>query len=228
MKANPIEATPVIDGEKVDVRLPPVVPDRRLPLSVRMRAAIEVLPFTHPKLAVTAMVSEQDFATVLDRRLKRIDRGEMEVHSRSEFFYPCLSCHFTCFIFVIVGFPFLFLRWLLPSLYRQRFLRVPKLVLQLTFCIRFHRSVWTKLSNACQTNENCGFTPFQQLHRPNPFLIPQVVSPLRQRLVTSALGPKVTLLSIQDFTDLWFHLQPIRNCESANHITFASTFEKAY
>ena len=44
-----------------------------LPLSVRMRAAIELLPFTHPKLAVTAMVSEQDFATVLDRRLKRIE-----------------------------------------------------------------------------------------------------------------------------------------------------------
>src|SRR6516165_5102435 len=79
MKANPIEATPVIDGEKVDVRLPPVVPDRRLPLSVRMRAAIEVLPFTHPKLAVTAMVSEQDFATVLDRRLKRIE--EMKVNA---------------------------------------------------------------------------------------------------------------------------------------------------
>jgi len=44
-----------------------------LPLSVRMRAAIEVLPFTHPKLAVTAVMSEQDFATVLDRRLKRIE-----------------------------------------------------------------------------------------------------------------------------------------------------------
>src|SRR5262249_51673215 len=43
-----------------------------LPLSVRMRAAIELLPFTHPKLAVTAVVSEQDFATLLDRRLARI------------------------------------------------------------------------------------------------------------------------------------------------------------
>ena len=50
-----------------------------LPLSVRMRAAIEVLPFTHPKLAVTAVVSEQDFATVLDRRLKRIE--EMKVNA---------------------------------------------------------------------------------------------------------------------------------------------------
>jgi len=38
-----------------------------------MRAAIAVLPFESPKLAVTAMVSEQDLATVLDRRLKRIE-----------------------------------------------------------------------------------------------------------------------------------------------------------
>ena len=42
-----------------------------LPLSVRMRAAIEVLPFTHPKLAVTAQVSEGDFASLLDQRIKR-------------------------------------------------------------------------------------------------------------------------------------------------------------
>jgi hypothetical protein len=50
-----------------------------LPLSVRMRAAIELLPFTHPKLAVTAVVSEQDFATVLDRRLKRIEEMKAKV-----------------------------------------------------------------------------------------------------------------------------------------------------
>ena len=43
-----------------------------LPLSVRMRAAIEVLPFTHPKLAVTAQVTENDFATLLDRRITAI------------------------------------------------------------------------------------------------------------------------------------------------------------
>jgi hypothetical protein len=47
--------------------------DAKLPLSVRMRAAIELLPFTHPKLAVTAMVTENDIATLLDRRLKRIE-----------------------------------------------------------------------------------------------------------------------------------------------------------
>jgi hypothetical protein len=38
-----------------------------------MRAAIAALPFEVPKLAVTAVVSEQDFATLLDRRLKRIE-----------------------------------------------------------------------------------------------------------------------------------------------------------
>ena len=31
------------------------------------------MPYEVPKLAVTAVVSEQDFATVLDRRLKRIE-----------------------------------------------------------------------------------------------------------------------------------------------------------
>ena len=44
-----------------------------LPLSTRMRAAISALPHEVPRLAVTAVVSEQDFATVLDRRLKRIE-----------------------------------------------------------------------------------------------------------------------------------------------------------
>jgi hypothetical protein len=45
-----------------------------LPLSVRMRAAIEVLPFTHPKLAVVAQVTENDIATLLDRRIKRMEQ----------------------------------------------------------------------------------------------------------------------------------------------------------
>jgi hypothetical protein len=48
-----------------------------LPLSVRMRAAIELLPFTHPKLAVVAQVTENDIATLLDRRIKRYE--EMKV-----------------------------------------------------------------------------------------------------------------------------------------------------
>src|SRR6516164_4555542 len=42
-------------------------------MTTRMRAAMACLPFEVPKLAVTAVLSEQDFATVLDRRLKRIE-----------------------------------------------------------------------------------------------------------------------------------------------------------
>src|SRR6516164_1003986 len=48
-----------------------------LPLTTRMRAAISALPHEVPRLAVTAVVSEQDFATVLDRRLKRIEEMKL-------------------------------------------------------------------------------------------------------------------------------------------------------
>ena len=51
--------------------------DPHLSTAVRMRAAGLALPFESPKLAVTAMVSEQDFATVLDRRLKRIEEMKL-------------------------------------------------------------------------------------------------------------------------------------------------------
>src|SRR5262249_56226709 len=42
-----------------------------LPLATRMRAMIAAIPFESPKLAVTAQVSESDFATLLDRRIAR-------------------------------------------------------------------------------------------------------------------------------------------------------------
>jgi hypothetical protein len=48
-------------------------------LSIRMRAAMACLPFESPKLSVIAQITEQDFATLLDRRLenmKRIERNK--------------------------------------------------------------------------------------------------------------------------------------------------------
>ena len=42
-----------------------------LPLNTRLRAATAALPHEHPKLAVTAVVNEGDFAVQLDRAVER-------------------------------------------------------------------------------------------------------------------------------------------------------------
>src|SRR5262245_50835332 len=47
--------------------------DAELPLTTRMRAAMAILPFVHPKLAVIAQVHEDSLAEVLDRRLRKIE-----------------------------------------------------------------------------------------------------------------------------------------------------------
>src|SRR5262249_13689466 len=43
-----------------------------LPLTVRLKAAIAALPHEVPKLMATAIINENSFAEILDRRLKRI------------------------------------------------------------------------------------------------------------------------------------------------------------
>ena len=64
----------VIDNpENAHALLKAVYQNPEVPLSVRMRAAMACLPFEIPKLAVTAQITEQDFATLLDRRLKRLE-----------------------------------------------------------------------------------------------------------------------------------------------------------
>jgi hypothetical protein len=44
-----------------------------IPLPVRLRAAIAALPHETPRLQVSALVNEQSFAEILERRLKKLD-----------------------------------------------------------------------------------------------------------------------------------------------------------
>ena len=68
----------VIDNpENAHALLRAVYQNPEVPLSVRMRAAMACLPFETPKLAVTAQITEQDFATLLDRRLKRLEEMKL-------------------------------------------------------------------------------------------------------------------------------------------------------
>jgi hypothetical protein len=53
-------------------------------LQMRMRAAIELLPYSHPKLAVTAMVTEQSFAELLERRLRHMAQVEAKGNSQQQ------------------------------------------------------------------------------------------------------------------------------------------------
>ena len=47
-----------------------------IPLSVRIRAAGLAIPYELPKLQVTALVSDQSFAELLERRLKHLSEIE--------------------------------------------------------------------------------------------------------------------------------------------------------
>ena len=60
----PQDTTP-LDFLKLIYRSPEV------PLSVRMRAAIEAAPFIHPKLSVTAQIGSEDFAAAMERARRR-------------------------------------------------------------------------------------------------------------------------------------------------------------
>lgn len=45
-----------------------------IPLSTRIRCAVAALPHEFPRLQVTAQVTDQDFATLLDARIQNMER----------------------------------------------------------------------------------------------------------------------------------------------------------
>ena len=63
----------VVERQRLDALgfLQRVYNDPAEPTHLRMKAAIEALPFEKPKLAVTAMVSGETFAAMLDRAIER-------------------------------------------------------------------------------------------------------------------------------------------------------------
>ena len=65
-KPGEIEIPP--NGTSLDL-LQAVYRRTDLPLTTRMRAAGLALPHEHPKLAVQALITEQDIAAVLDKRI---------------------------------------------------------------------------------------------------------------------------------------------------------------
>jgi hypothetical protein len=60
------------NGQSIDL-LRAVYRSSSIPLPVRLRAAIAALPHEVPRLAVTALVNEQSFAELLERRIKRME-----------------------------------------------------------------------------------------------------------------------------------------------------------
>lgn len=50
-----------------------------LPLSVRMKAAVEAAPYVHPKLIATANISAEDFANRLEGAIRRSGVGVMRL-----------------------------------------------------------------------------------------------------------------------------------------------------
>ena len=65
------------NGISLDL-LQAVYRSNRLPLHTRMRAAGMAIPYECPRLMATAIINENSFAELLEKRLKRIERMEQQ------------------------------------------------------------------------------------------------------------------------------------------------------
>jgi hypothetical protein len=66
-----VQPEPEFEGENALGFLQAIYKSRLVPLSVRMRAAVEALPFESPKLSATAVLTSEDFADRLEQAIAR-------------------------------------------------------------------------------------------------------------------------------------------------------------
>jgi hypothetical protein len=79
-KESPMEIGP--NATSIDL-LRAVYRNPSIPLPVRIRCAVAALPHETPRLAVTALVNEQSFAEILERRLKRMAKMERKPQTQT-------------------------------------------------------------------------------------------------------------------------------------------------
>jgi hypothetical protein len=77
LKQDEIEIPP--NGISLDL-LQAIYRSTAQPLSVRIRCAVAALPHEAPKLIAQAQISEGDFATLLEQRIKRFNEAKMIEH----------------------------------------------------------------------------------------------------------------------------------------------------
>ena len=78
------DLTPIDDASALAF-LQAIYRDRQAPLAVRLRAAIEALPFEAPKLSAVAVghMSGEDFASRLDRAIARSGNVPLTIEAKA-------------------------------------------------------------------------------------------------------------------------------------------------